>query len=84
MRLTLDIPDALAEQIRSAAAAAGSDVNHYAVAKLEQVFAEEEEDVDEDLIAALREGLAQADAGQLRTQEEVDATVYAAIAGHKL
>jgi predicted transcriptional regulator len=85
MRLTLDIPDALADQIRSAAAAEGSDVNHYAVAQLQQVFASlheqtEVEEVDPDLLSALREGIDQADAGQLLTREQVDEGVYAALA----
>jgi hypothetical protein len=87
MKITLDIPDALAEQLRAEAEARGEDLNRYAVAKLEKPAdtgdiddTDTEEEADDDLIEALRDGLAQADAGQLRTLEQVEETVRAALA----
>ena len=57
-------------------------MNNYAVAKLAQppVETEDDEEPDDDLIAALREGLAQADRGELLTMEEVDARIRAKLA----
>jgi hypothetical protein len=84
MKITLDIPDALAEQLRAEAEARGEDLNRYAVAKLEKPAdtddTDTEEEADDDLIEALREGIAQADGGQLRTLEQVEETVRAALA----
>ncbi|MES2463627.1 MAG: hypothetical protein V4671_23885 [Armatimonadota bacterium] len=67
MKITLDIPDALADQLRAEAEARGEDLNRYAVAKLEQPPLElevDDEDPDQDLIAALRAGIADRDAGR--------------------
>jgi predicted transcriptional regulator len=87
MILTLDIPDALADQLRAAADARGEDLNNYAVAKLEQVVAEaaketEETDSETDLMDALRQGIADEDAGRVLTLEQVDARVRATLARH--
>lgn len=82
MTLTIEIPEALADQLRAEAAARGEDLNNYAVAKLAQhpVETEDGEEPDEGLIAALREGIADADAGRTLSLEEVDARIRAGLA----
>jgi len=84
---TIELPRALADRIRAAAAAEGQDLNNYAVATLEQVFggdgSNEEEEPSEDLIASLKEGLAQVNAGELRTFTDADAAVEAAFAARR-
>jgi hypothetical protein len=74
----------VAERLRAEAEAYGQDINNYAGAKLEQTLLTEGEEeaveADDDLIAALREGLEQVNAGQLRTFEQVDEAVEAALA----
>ena len=84
--MIIEIPEDLAEHIRAAAEAEGADVSNYALAKLEQIFAPDEEDADEsdeDLIAALRQGIADRDAGNLRTFEQVDGAVETALAARR-
>ena len=53
MSIVIELPDALAERLRAAAEAEGTDLNNYAVAKLELSLAPEYEEEDEELIAAL-------------------------------
>jgi hypothetical protein len=55
MRLTLHIPEHLAERLRAAAAAEGEDVNNYAVAKLEQGLVASSETDDPETIVALQD-----------------------------
>lgn len=49
MSTVIELPDALAERLRAAAEAEGTDLNNYTVAKLELLLEPE----DEELIAAL-------------------------------
>jgi predicted transcriptional regulator len=87
MILTLDIPDTLAERLRAEAEAYGQDINNFAVAKLEQTLLnegeEDAEEVDDDLIAALREGLADVDAGRTVSLEEMRQSALSALAAHR-
>ena len=76
MILTIELPDDLAERVRALAEEAGQDINEFAVAAIREIA---EEEPDPELIAALRESIADLEAGNLRTLEEVDATVEAAI-----
>lgn len=76
MPLTIELPDDLAERVRALAAEAGQDINEFAVGVL-RVVAEEEPDPE--LMAALRESIADLEAGNLLTLEQVDAAVEAAI-----
>lgn len=60
-------------------------MNNYTVVKLQQIlatedFAEEDAEADDDLIAALREGIADRDSGNLRTLDQVEESVRAALA----
>ena len=83
---TIELPRALAERLRAAAAAEGEDFNSYAVARLEQSLDAEgqtDEETSEDRIASLKEGLAQVNAGQLRTFEQLDESVEAALAARR-
>ncbi|MES2463206.1 MAG: hypothetical protein V4671_21705 [Armatimonadota bacterium] len=89
MSTVIELPDALAERLRAAADAEGLDLNNYAVAKLERSLEEvhvqdTDDEADDDLIAALRQGIADRNAGNLRTLEQVDATVYAALAARRV
>lgn len=73
--LTLNLPDDLARRL---AALPAEEVNAFAVAALSDFVSDDEEDDEEgeqdlDLIAALRRGLAEADAGNLLTLEEAQA-----------
>jgi predicted transcriptional regulator len=72
--LTLNLPEDLARRL---AALPAEEVNAFAVAALSDLVSDEEEDKegepDPDLIAALRRGLAEADAGNLLTLEEAQA-----------
>ncbi len=76
MTITIELPDDLAERVRARAAEAGQDINEYAVAMFREAV---EEEPDPELIAALREGIADLEAGNLLTLEQVDAAVEAAI-----
>ena len=76
MAITIELPDDLVEQLRALAAEAGQDINEFAVAKLREATWEEP---DPELMEALREGIADLEAGNLRTLEQVDAAVYTAI-----
>jgi predicted transcriptional regulator len=81
MILTLDIPDSLAERLRTEAEARGEDLNSYAIALLElPVLEVEDDEPDEDLIEALREGIADAKAGRTVSLEEMDAHISAMLA----
>ena len=81
MILTLDIPDTLADRLRAEAEARGEDLNNYAVAKLERPDApDEEEEADEDLIEALRHGIADAKAGRTVSLEEAESRILAGLA----
>ena len=82
---TLDLPDDLAARL---AALPKAEVNAYAASVLTPLVGDgDEENDDEDengepdpeLIAALREALADEEAGNLRTLEQVDAAVEAAL-----
>jgi predicted transcriptional regulator len=87
MILTIEIPEALANQLRAEAEAQGEDLNNYAVAKLAQPLLSEEEDdeePDEELIAALREGLADADAGRTLSLEELDTRIRAGLTARNM
>ena len=77
MALTIELPDDLAERLRVLAAEAGQDINEFAVATLREVTWEEP---DPELIEALREGIAELEAGNLLTIKEVDAEIDARIA----
>ncbi len=63
----LEIPEALAEQIRSAADAEGQDFNNYAVARLQEVFgteAEAEAEADDpEVIAGIQRAMDAWDSG---------------------
>lgn len=82
--LTIEIPDDLAERL-AALPEAALDRNAVAVAALAAAadIAEQEEEEggepDPDLIAALRAGSAEMDAGKLLTLEEIDAAVASAL-----
>ncbi len=82
MSFTIEIPDALAEQLRAEAAARGEELNNYAVAKLEMPVSIEEE-ADDDLIAALRVGIADADTGRTVSLEEMRDNALAALAARR-
>jgi predicted transcriptional regulator len=77
----IHLPEDLAQRLQAAAAAEGKDINNYAVAKLEQVLAtdsaQNEEEADDDLIAALRAGIADRNAGRTVSVDEMDARIYA-------
>lgn len=79
--MTITVPDDIAQWLREAAAAQGQDVNAFAVAALSELaYSEDEEgEPDPELIAALRQGLVDRDDGNLRTLEQVDAAVEAAL-----
>lgn len=83
MSTVIELPDALAERLRAAAAAEGVDLNNYAVAKLEGLLEPEDEEADDDLIAALRQGIADRDAGRLLTLDQVKANAEAALAARR-
>lgn len=59
MSFTIEIPDALADQLRAEAEARGEDLNHYAVAKLGKPADEDTDDIadtdDPEVIAALQD-----------------------------
>ncbi len=80
MTLTIDLPDDLAQRLRARAAEAGQDINEYAIALFQEAT---DEEPDPELIAALREGMADLQAGNLLTLEQVDAAVDAAIKAAK-
>ncbi|MES2463560.1 MAG: hypothetical protein V4671_23550 [Armatimonadota bacterium] len=83
MSFTIEIPDALVDQLRAEAAARGEDLNQYAVAKLEMPVSAEDDEADEELIAALREGIADADAGRTVSLEEMRDSALAALVAHR-
>lgn len=80
MILTLEVPDSLAQQLRDAAAAQGRDLNNYAVAALQMGLSSESEESDDHLIAALREGIADAKTGRTVTLEEAESRILAGLA----
>ena len=68
----LEIPDALADQIRTAADAEGQDFNNYAVARLQEVFDTEAEEGDPVVIARIQKAMDDYDKGERgRPVEEV-------------
>lgn len=74
----LEIPDALAEQIRTAANAEGQDFNNYAVARLQEVFSTEAEKDDPEVIASIKRAMDAWDSGDRgRPVEEVFAEMDA-------
>jgi predicted transcriptional regulator len=79
MTLTIELPEEIAERLRVAAALEGQEVNAFAIAALAEAAEAAMGEPDPELIAALREGVAELRAGRLLTLEEVDATVEAAI-----
>ncbi len=82
MKITLDIPEALAEQLRAEAEARGEDLNHYAVAKLKMPVSTDstDEEAEDDLIDSLRAGLAVADAGRTLSLKEADTRIRTKLA----
>lgn len=74
--LTIELPEDLAERVRALAAEQGRDAREFAIAAVREAA---DEPLDPDLAAALREGLSEWAAGQLRTQEEVDVSVEKSI-----
>jgi predicted transcriptional regulator len=81
---TLTLPDDLAERL---AVLPKDQVNAFAVSALSQLVGNveddalflNEEDLDAEIIAAIEEGLDDIKAGNLRTLEQVDAAVEAAL-----
>ena len=63
----------------------GKDINHYAVAKLEQAIATDEgdEEIDAELIATLRRANDSMDAGHFLTIDQVEANAFAALASRR-
>ncbi len=75
----ITLPEDLAQRLQAAADAEGEDINHFAVAKLEQVLAADTADDPEQdgLIDALRQGIADRDAGRTVSMDEMDARIHA-------
>ena len=84
----IHVSDVLAKRLQAAAANYGEDMNNYAVAKLEQVLDTEDTEAadteaDDDLIAALREGIADANAGRTVSLDEMRHNALLALAAHR-
>lgn len=97
MTITIEVPDDLAARLQTLPQAA-ADLNAFVVAALaekadvaqmdaemdsDDYYVNENGDLDPDLVAALRGGLADRDAGHLHTLEDVRAGVEAALAARR-
>jgi predicted transcriptional regulator len=79
--LTLHLPDAVAERLQMLAELEGKDINNYAVAKLEAIATDEDdEEIDAELIATLQRANDSMDAGHFLTMDQVEANALAALA----
>lgn len=84
MTLTIEVPDDLAAALSELPEA---ERNHYAVALMragwqanDDAAAMDADEIDEEAVAAIAEGLADMEAGRLLTIEQVDANIEAVLA----